>query len=169
VTSSQNKPSGNFQYREDQQLVQKPKKFSPCICYNCRQPGHYANECPNPKQHKPQKQNQNPRVDKGNHDKGAGSSLRRSPAGSALPSLSCFDAKGGWLYKQSCAAAHVCTAFATSPSSAARHWSHRRHRTPPSALSRRPPTPPASPLGPLRATTATHCLALPLPRRNFHS
>jgi hypothetical protein len=29
----------------------------------------YANECLNPKQHKPQRQNQNPGEDKGNHGK----------------------------------------------------------------------------------------------------
>jgi hypothetical protein len=50
MTSFQNKPSGNFQYQKNQQQVSKPKELSPRICYNCRQPGHYANECPNPRQ-----------------------------------------------------------------------------------------------------------------------
>jgi hypothetical protein len=40
VTPSQHKPSGNFQYRQAQQQVSKPKELPPHICYNCRQPGH---------------------------------------------------------------------------------------------------------------------------------
>jgi hypothetical protein len=39
MTPSQQKPSGNFQYRQAQQQVSKPKELSPRICYNCRQPG----------------------------------------------------------------------------------------------------------------------------------
>jgi hypothetical protein len=69
VTPSQHKPSENFQYRQAQQQVSKPKELLPRICYNCRQPGHYANECPNPRKIMPEQQNQNPRVAKGNHDK----------------------------------------------------------------------------------------------------
>jgi hypothetical protein len=49
MTPSQLKPSGNFQYRQTQPQVFKPKEFQPRVCYNCRQPEHYANECPNPK------------------------------------------------------------------------------------------------------------------------
>jgi hypothetical protein len=62
VTPSQHKPSQNFQYRQ-------PKELPPRICYNCRQLGHYANECPNPRKNKPEQQNQNPRVSRGNRDK----------------------------------------------------------------------------------------------------
>jgi hypothetical protein len=69
MTPSQHKPSGNFQYRQAQPQVSKPKELPPRICYNCRQPGHYANECPNPRKNKPEQQNQNPRVAKGNRDK----------------------------------------------------------------------------------------------------
>jgi hypothetical protein len=69
VTPSQHKPSGNFQYRQAQQQVSKPKELPPRIWYNCRQLGHYANEFPNPRKNKPEQQNQNPGVAKGNRDK----------------------------------------------------------------------------------------------------
>jgi hypothetical protein len=66
MTPSQHKPSGNFQYRQAQPQALKPKEFQPRVCYNCRQPGHYANECPNPKRIKTEKQTPNPGVAKGN-------------------------------------------------------------------------------------------------------
>jgi hypothetical protein len=44
MTLSSHKPSGNFQYRQAQPQVSKPKEHQPRIFYNCRQPGHYANE-----------------------------------------------------------------------------------------------------------------------------
>jgi hypothetical protein len=69
MTPSPHKPSGNFQYRQVQPQVTKPKELPPRIFYNCRQPGHYANECPNPRKIKPEQQNQNPGVAKGNRDK----------------------------------------------------------------------------------------------------
>jgi hypothetical protein len=62
MTPSQHKPSGNFQYCQAQPQVSKPKELSPRICYNCRQPGHYANECPIPRRIKTEQQNQNPGV-----------------------------------------------------------------------------------------------------------
>jgi hypothetical protein len=46
--------------QEAQQPISQPKNLPPRLCYNCRQPGHFANKCPNPKQEKPQQQKQNP-------------------------------------------------------------------------------------------------------------
>jgi hypothetical protein len=54
--------------KKDQQQVSELKKFLPRLCYNCGQPGHFKRNCPNPKQHKPQQQNQNPGATKGDHD-----------------------------------------------------------------------------------------------------
>jgi hypothetical protein len=46
--------------QEAQQPISKPKDLPPRLCYNCRQPGHFANKCPNPRQQKPQQQKQKP-------------------------------------------------------------------------------------------------------------
>jgi hypothetical protein len=46
--------------QEAQQPIPKPKDLPPRLCYNCRQPGHFADKCPNPRQQKPQQQKQNP-------------------------------------------------------------------------------------------------------------
>jgi hypothetical protein len=40
--------------KKGQQQISKPRDLPPRLFYNCRQPGHYANECPNPRQQKPQ-------------------------------------------------------------------------------------------------------------------
>jgi hypothetical protein len=45
---------------EAQQPSPKPKDLPPRLCYNCRQPGHFVNKCPKPRQQKPQQQKQNP-------------------------------------------------------------------------------------------------------------
>jgi hypothetical protein len=69
MTPSPHKPSGNFQYRQAQPQVSQLKELPPRICYNCRQPGYYANECPNPRKIKIEQQTQDPGVAKGNRDK----------------------------------------------------------------------------------------------------
>jgi hypothetical protein len=46
--------------QEAQQPISKLKDLPPLLCYNCRQPGHFSNKCPNPRQQKPQQQEQNP-------------------------------------------------------------------------------------------------------------
>jgi hypothetical protein len=46
--------------QEAQPPIPTPKDLPPRLCYNCRQPGHFANKCPNPRQQKPQQQKQNP-------------------------------------------------------------------------------------------------------------
>jgi hypothetical protein len=46
--------------QEAQQPISKPKDLPPRLCYNCRQPGHFVNKCPKPRQQTPQQQEQNP-------------------------------------------------------------------------------------------------------------
>jgi hypothetical protein len=58
----QSKPVGNFQFRNAQQQAPKPnappRNVGDRCCFNCGQPGHYINECPKPRQIKPNPQNQ---------------------------------------------------------------------------------------------------------------
>jgi hypothetical protein len=51
------------------QHASKPKELPPRICYNCRQPGHYANKCPNPRQNKAHPQRQDSKASKSHHNK----------------------------------------------------------------------------------------------------
>jgi hypothetical protein len=39
--------------KKAQQEISKTGDVPPRLCYNCRQPGHYASECPNPRQQNP--------------------------------------------------------------------------------------------------------------------
>jgi hypothetical protein len=75
VTPSQNKPSGNFQYRKAQQQPYKPSTppannnnnaAKDRRCYNCGQPRHYISECPKPK---PNKQGEGSGFHQGNQGK----------------------------------------------------------------------------------------------------
>jgi hypothetical protein len=33
--------------KKAQQQISKPGEFPPCLCHNCRQPGHYRHDFPN--------------------------------------------------------------------------------------------------------------------------
>jgi hypothetical protein len=55
--------------KKPRQQASKPKGLPPRICYNCRQPGHFANKCPNPRQSKPHPPRQGSKANKNHHDK----------------------------------------------------------------------------------------------------
>jgi hypothetical protein len=55
--------------KKPRQHASKPKGLPPRICYNCRQPGHYANACPNPKLNKPRSQRQGSKASKSHQNK----------------------------------------------------------------------------------------------------
>jgi hypothetical protein len=51
------------------QQASKAKELPPRICCNCRQPGHYAKKCPNPRLDKPHPQRQDSKASKSHHNK----------------------------------------------------------------------------------------------------
>jgi hypothetical protein len=55
--------------KKPRQQASKPKELPLRICYNCRQPGHYANTCPNPRLDKPHPQRQDSKASKSHHNK----------------------------------------------------------------------------------------------------
>jgi hypothetical protein len=54
---------------KSRQRASKPKELPPRICYKCRQPGHYANICPNPRLNKPRPQIQGSKASKSHQNK----------------------------------------------------------------------------------------------------
>jgi hypothetical protein len=62
-TSKKAKKKENRRLRriqEAQQPISTPKNLPPRLCYNCRQPGHFADKCPNPRQQKPSSRSRTP-------------------------------------------------------------------------------------------------------------
>jgi hypothetical protein len=59
---------GDHSGKKLRQHASKPKELPPRICYNCRQPRHYANKCPNPRQNKPHPQRQGSKASKSHHN-----------------------------------------------------------------------------------------------------
>jgi hypothetical protein len=55
--------------KKSRQRASKPKQLPPHICYKCRQPGHYANTCPNPRLNKPRPQRQGSKASKSHQNK----------------------------------------------------------------------------------------------------
>jgi hypothetical protein len=60
---------GDHGGKKPRQQAPKAKELPPRICYNCRQPRHYANKCPNPRRNKPHPQRQGSKENKSHHDK----------------------------------------------------------------------------------------------------
>jgi hypothetical protein len=54
--------------KKPRQHASKPKGLPPRICYNCRQPGHYANKCLNPMLNVPRPQRQGSKASKSHYN-----------------------------------------------------------------------------------------------------
>jgi hypothetical protein len=55
--------------KKPRQQASKPKELPPRICYNCRQPGHCTNTCPNPRLDKPRPQRRGSKASKSHQNK----------------------------------------------------------------------------------------------------
>jgi hypothetical protein len=55
--------------KKSRQRASKPNGLPPRICYKCRQPGQYANTCPNPRLNKPRPQRQGSKASKSHQNK----------------------------------------------------------------------------------------------------
>jgi hypothetical protein len=55
--------------KKSRQQASKLKEFPPRICHKCRQPGHYANTCPNPRLNKSRSQRQGSKASKSQQNK----------------------------------------------------------------------------------------------------
>jgi hypothetical protein len=55
--------------KKTHQQASKPKGLPPRISYNCKQPGHFANKCPNHRQNKPHPSRQGSEANKSHHNK----------------------------------------------------------------------------------------------------
>jgi hypothetical protein len=134
--------------KKSRQQASKPKELPSRICYKCRQPGHYANTCPNPRLNKPRSQRQGSKASKSHQNKKSNIQVKqdhRNFVGSVsswehlslvLPSIvSCepFPVDYWWYYlcpwcpKLSLLAISLSRSCLTSQSWTSSSWSCSRH------------------------------------------